>query len=204
MRAVILLACAVLGWPIGAGAVEAGAAGAGAREAGPVGADQASGAASPAGPAPAVPQGDLAHDGLPKVLSGAVKALEAECRAEGGVASWTAKGIFYEVNLSPDGRPDYVLDTHGITCSGGFTPWVGSDGFRYLIFVSTGPGRWTRAFERPARGLEIKDGPTPELILFSHSAYCSKPNPERYQRCTQVYVWRGGKLRKSSEEWFTD
>lgn len=145
------------------------------------------------------------YAGLPKVVARAVKGLEAECRAENGTPEWKLQSVYAVVNVSPDGRPDYLIDTHTIACDGGFTPWVGSDGFRHILFVSTGPGRWIRAFDRGARGFEItepKPGKRPQVIVFSHSAYCTRPNPERFMRCTQVYEWRRGKLRKMSEDWF--
>lgn len=145
------------------------------------------------------------YAGLPKVVVKAVKELEAACRAEGGTPGWKPKSVFEVVNVSPDGRPDYLIDTHAMACEGGITPWIGSDGFRHILFVSTGPGRWSRAFDRGARGFEItvpKDGARPKIIVFSHSAYCTRPNPERFMRCTQIYEWHRGKLRKVSEEWF--
>ncbi len=158
-------------------------------------------AAAPAATAPAANP----YAGLPKVVAKAVKELEAACRAEGGTPGWKPKTVFEVVNVSPDGRPDYLIDTHAMECEGGITPWIGSDGFRHILFVSTGQGRWTRAFDRGARGFEItepKDGTRPKIVVFSHSAYCTRPNPERFMRCTQVYEWRRGRLRKISEVWF--
>lgn len=160
--------------------------------------------AEAAAPIPPAPAANL-YVGLPKVVAKAVKELEAVCRAEGGTPGWKPKTVFEVVNVSPDGRPDYLIDTHAMECEGGFTPWIGSDGFRHILFVSTGPGRWTRAFDRGARGFDItkpKNGGRPQVIVFSHSAYCTRPNPERFMRCTQVYEWRRGRLRKLSEEWF--
>lgn len=170
---------------------------------------------APAVPAPAssapspTPVSAAAADpyaGLPKVVARAVQELEAECRAAEGRPNWKPGTLAEVVNVSPDGRPDYLIDTHAIACDGGFTPWIGSDGFRHILFVSKGPGRWVRAFDRAARGFEIdnKGRKVPQVIVFSHSAYCTRPNPERYMRCTQVYEWRRGKLRKISEDWFTD
>lgn len=158
-------------------------------------------AATPVAAAPAANP----YAGLPKVVAKAVKELEAACRAEGGTPSWNPKTVFDVVNVSPDGRPDYLIDTHAMECEGGITPWIGSDGFRHILFISTGPGRWTRAFDRGARGFDIiapKGGGRPQVIVFSHSAYCTRPNPERFMRCTQIYEWRRGRLRKVSEEWF--
>ncbi|MFG1291106.1 hypothetical protein [Xanthobacter versatilis] len=163
---------------------------------------------APASTAPAPTPGPAAdpYAGLPKVVARAVQELEAECRAAEGRPNWKPGTLAEVVNVSPDGRPDYLIDTHAIACDGGFTPWIGSDGFRHILFVSTGPGRWVRAFDRGARGFEIenKGRKVPQVIVFSHSAYCTRPNPERYMRCTQVYEWRRGKLRKISEDWFTD
>ncbi|MFG1211325.1 hypothetical protein V5F72_02735 [Xanthobacter flavus] len=176
----------------------------------PAAAPLAASAASP----PTVPPAEAAtpvataansYAGLPKVVAKAVKELEAACRADGGSPSWNPKTVFDVVNVSPDGRPDYLIDTHAMECEGGITPWIGSDGFRHILFISTGPGRWTRAFDRGARGFDIiapKGGGRPQVIVFSHSAYCTRPNPERFMRCTQIYEWRRGKLRKVSEEWF--
>lgn len=158
-------------------------------------------AATPVATAPAANP----YAGLPKVVAKALKELEAVCGADGGRPSWNPKTVFDVVNVSPDGRPDYLMDTHAMECEGGITPWIGSDGFRHILFISTGPGRWTRAFDRGARGFDIiapKGGGRPQVIVFSHSAYCTRPNPERFMRCTQIYEWRRGKLRKVSEEWF--
>lgn len=171
-------------------------------------------AATPAAPPPASAEAPAPvaaapasnpYAGLPKVVAKAVKELEAACRAEEGTPKWNPKTVFDVVNVSPDGRPDYLIDTHAMECEGGITPWIGSDGFRHILFISTGPGRWTRAFDRGARGFDIiapKGGGRPQVIVFSHSAYCTRPNPERFMRCTQIYEWRRGKLRKVSEEWF--
>lgn len=158
-------------------------------------------------PSPASPETPPAPDpraGLPPALADAVKELEALCRQEGGTPHWSTEALVSEVNLSPDGRPDYVIDTHGISCADADSPWMGSDGARYIIYVSTGPDRWVRAFDGPARTLDITTAAKPELVLLSHVAYCKAPNPKRYQRCTQTYVWRKGQLRKIDEEWFTD
>ena len=157
--------------------------------------------------APAAVPGGNPYRGLPKVVARAVRQLEAACRKEEGTAHWSPAGVYQVVNVSTDGWPDFLIDTHAIACDGGITPWVGSDGFRYILFVSTGPGRWTRAFDRPARIFEIteaKDGQPPRLEVFSHYAHCKLPNPDRYMRCSQTYEWRRGKLRTVSEEWSTD
>lgn len=147
------------------------------------------------------------YSGLPKVVAQAVRQLEADCRREEGTARWSPTGVYTVVNVSPDGRPDYLIDTHAIACDDGVAPWMGSDGFRYILFVSTGPGRWTRAFDRPARIFEIveaKDGQPARVEVFSHYAHCALPNPDRYMRCNQTYEWRGGRLRKVSEDWETN
>lgn len=161
-------------------------------------------AAAPSPASPETPPALDPHAGLPPALVGAVEELEALCRKEGGTPHWSTQALVSEVNLSPDGRPDYVIDTHGISCGDADSPWMGSDGARYIIYVSTGPDGWVRAFDRPARTLDVTAGAKPELVLLSHVAYCKAPNPKRYQRCTQTYVWRKGKLRKIDEEWFTD
>ncbi len=162
-------------------------------------------AVPPAAPEAATAPAANPYAGLPKVVVKAVKELEASCRAEEGTSRWNPKTVFDVVTVSPDGRPDYLIDTHAMECEGGITPWIGSDGFRHILFISTGPGRWTRAFDRGARGFDIiapKGGGRPQVIVFSHAAYCTRPNPERFMRCTQIYEWRRGKLRKVSEEWF--
>lgn len=163
----------------------------------------AAGEPPPPASEPAAPSADP-FAGLPKEVAVAVKELEEECRAEHGVPRWTAHALFGPVNVSPDGRPDYLINTHGIECVGNSTPWIGSDGFRYIVIVSTGKGKWVRAFDRSARGFEITEGKDPRIILFSHSGDCTRPNPKRYQRCTQDYAWRHGKLKLMSEEWETD
>ncbi|MFG1263839.1 MULTISPECIES: hypothetical protein [Xanthobacter] len=172
----------------------------------PVAAPAAPPPASAEAPAPvAAAPASNPYAGLPKVVAKAVKELEAACRAEEGTPKWNPKTVFDVVNVSPDSQPDYLIDTHAMECDGGITPWIGSDGFRHILFISTGPGRWTRAFDRGARGFDIiapKGGGRPQVIVFSHSAYCTRPNPERFMRCTQIYEWRRGKLRKVSEEWF--
>lgn len=190
MRMFVLVLCAVLGLAPLAFAAED-----------PPAAPSAAPAATP--PVPAASPDPYA--GLPKPVVGAIKELEAACRDEGGTAKWTAKGLVDEVDFSHDGQPDYLIDTHGVECSASVTPWIGSDGFRHIIFISKGKGKWVRAFDRSARGLELitKDGET-RLILFSHSGDCTRPNPKRYQRCTQEYAWRHGKLKLIDEEWFTD
>ncbi len=191
--ACILLLAGPLAGPATAGALAA------EREAGPP--------PAPAAPSPAPPEAPAApdpHAGLPPALAGAVAELEALCRKEGGTPGWSTGALVSEVSLSPDGRPDYVIDTRGIRCEGADSPWMGSDGARYMIYVSTGPDRWVRAFDRSARALNVTGGPKPELVLLSHAASCKAPNPKHYQRCTETYVWRKGKLRKIDEEWFDD
>jgi len=206
MRIGVVTLCAVIGLGPFTSSARAGETPTGAAANAPAAGTQM---AQPA-PDPAAVAGQPASNpyaGLPKVVAGAVKGLEAACRAEDGTPQWSAKTVFTVVDVSPDGRPDYLIDTHDMACEGGFTPWVGSDGFRYILFVSTGPGRWTRAFDRGARGFEIAPGghgKLPHLVVFSHSAYCTRSNPERYMRCTQIYEWRRGKLRKTDEAWFTD
>lgn len=165
-----------------------------------------SAAVAPEAEKPVVPAGDP-YAGLPKIVAKAVRELQEECETEDGTFTWKPETVYAVVKVSPDGRPDYLIDTHTVSCDGGYTPWVGSDGFRHILFVSIGPGRWTRAFDRGARGFMIvapKGGGRPRVEVFSHSAYCTRPNPERYMRCTQLFEWRGGKLKKISETWFTD
>lgn len=176
--------------------------------AGPAGAAEGPSGARPGEPAPApaaAPPADP-YAGLPRVVATAVRELEAACRAEEGTLRWDPRTVYAVVEVSQDGRPDYLIDTHDLACDdGGYTPWIGSDGFRYIVFVSTGPDRWTRAFDRPARIFEIvaPKGGRPRIEVLSHAAHCTRPNPERYQRCEQTFEWRRGKLRKVHEEWFT-
>lgn len=215
MRTVLVAAvCAVLG-PGAPGMVQAAEAPPSPATTSPATASPATPSPAPsASPAPAETAAPVAtasaatpYAGLPKVVAKAVKELEAACRAGGGTPGWQLKTVFEAVDLSPDGRPDYLIDTHAMACDDGIPPWMGSDGFRYILFVSTAPHRWTRAFDRPARIFEIvpaKDGAPARVEVFSHYAHCALPNPDRYMRCNQTYEWRGGRLRKVSEDWETN
>jgi hypothetical protein len=143
-------------------------------------------------------------DALPKTVIADVKWLEQRCRDVGGTPTWTADELIKQIDLSPDGVPDYVIEAGSMDCDGrqsGRTPWTSSGGAQLIVWISVGRDKWARAFDADVFIWNVsKLKSQPVFYVLQNIGYCGKRvSRTEYRRCAHEYVVLNGRLRQISE-----
>jgi hypothetical protein len=109
-------------------------------------------------------------------------AIEA-CTQDGGGAVTFAPDTVQEIDLTGDGRDDYIVDFHNTLCADREATYCGTGGCDMDILVTLPNGRIRTVFSDRVRGIEIKQGNGVRLIRFQlHGGYCGgHGNPSCYK-----------------------
>ncbi len=95
--------------------------------------------------------------------------LSAGCRARSGQAPSFGPNFLRLANLTPDGRPDYVVDVSAMTCPGATGAFCRGRECPVHVIVSF-PGGYRRVLERFAEGVDIRPGADRDVLVFGHEA----------------------------------
>jgi hypothetical protein len=130
-------------------------------------------AAVAASPAPAQDAKTFRSDGYPAAVQAALQDARDECRREGGSAVTFAPDTVRTLDLTGDGRIDYIVDLRGAECAGRSSVFCGTAGCDLDIIVALRSGRYRTVFSDRVRDYEILPGRGARTIRFMlHGSYC--------------------------------
>lgn len=95
--------------------------------------------------------------------------LTVGCRSRSGQVASFGPGFLREANLTPDGRPDYVVDVSAMTCPGAAGAFCRGRECPVHVFASF-PGGYRRVLERFAEGVDIRPGPDRDVLVLGQEA----------------------------------
>ena len=148
-------------------------------------------------------------DALPRTVIDDVKWLEQRCYDVGGQPEWNAADLIKQIDLSPDGSPDYVIETRAMECEGariGRAPWIGDGGAQVIVWASVGRNRWAKVFDADAFVWSVSKGRNrPVFYVLQDIGYCGKRiSRTDFYRCVHEYVMLNGRLRQIREAGTTE
>ena len=148
---------------------------------------------SPAEPAADEPEGDddrtpataatklaLAQPPYPRAVQQALDSGRKECLGQGGARLTYKRGIVRKIDLTGDGRDDYLVDFRAGFCAERLYMFNGTGGWDLDIFVARPKGGLTHVFSGRVRDYDISPGPGPRTITFQlHGGYCGLAGAEQ-------------------------
>jgi hypothetical protein len=115
----------------------------------------------------------------PKDVQTALAYASDECKSQGGGEAILAPDAVQTVDLTADGRPDYIIQFGGTKCSAGTRAvFCGSGGCLINILVTLPNGHVRKVFDNYVRSFDIRPDPakattSPRTIGFElHGGYC--------------------------------
>jgi hypothetical protein len=114
----------------------------------------------------------------PPAVQKALRYANEECASQGGGQVTFAADTVRKVDLTGDGRDDYIVDFHDTECGGYKTVYCGTGGCTMEILVTLPRGRIRSVFSDRVRSYEILPDQVPHhrgprTIRFElHGSYC--------------------------------
>jgi hypothetical protein len=130
----------------------------------------AAGSALAQGPAKP-PAFDPGH--YPPEVRKALRYANEECTGQGGGAVMFAPDTVRELDLTGDGRDDYIVDFRDTECAGRQAVYCGTGGCSVEILVTLPNGKIRSVFSDRVRSYQILPGQGARAIRFElHGSYC--------------------------------
>ncbi|WP_027526902.1 hypothetical protein [Bradyrhizobium sp. Ec3.3] len=113
----------------------------------------------------------------PSEVQKALHYAHQECQSQGGGAVSFAPDTVREIDLTGDGRDDYVVDFRDTKCDGSEAAYCGSGGCVMNVLVTLPNGNLRRVFDGYVRNYEIeptpmKRGAARTMRFELHGGYC--------------------------------
>lgn len=132
--------------------------------------------------------GQQAFVSFPTEIRRALVSAEDACRRAGGARVTLSVNAVRKVDLTGDGRDDYIIDFHETECVGRAAFFCGTGGCGLLILVALRGGALRKVFDDRVREYEILSGRGASDIRFVlHGSYCGghgNPSCEKTHRIT--------------------
>ncbi|WP_257550803.1 hypothetical protein [Sphingopyxis sp. DBS4] len=128
----------------------------------------------------------------PREVQAVYDQLKQDCRAEGGKFVPDRAGFATQVEVTNDGKADWVIEYAATRCTtSGYSAWCGTAGCVIGILGSTKNGL-REIFNDNVRGWDIisVDAKRKGLMLLTHGSVCGGYGAEV---CGQTLVWNGQK-----------
>jgi hypothetical protein len=128
---------------------------------------------------PAAAQGPVYPKDVQAVLDRATKF----CRDEGGTRTEFSAEDIQKIDLTGDGRDDYIVHLQNAKCVEREAVFCGTGGCDLEILIANRDGSYRSIFGQRVRGYEIKPGRGARTIRFQlHGTYCGgHGNPSCYK-----------------------
>jgi len=109
----------------------------------------------------------------PPAVRNALGYANEECTRQGGGAVTFAPDTVRKLDLTGDGRDDYIVDFRDTECADREAAYCGTGGCSLEILVTLPNGRVRRVFDGHVRSYEILPGEGARTIRFAlHGGYC--------------------------------
>ncbi len=118
----------------------------------------------------------------PREVEAALDRARKECALQGGERVEFLEAIVKRLDLTGDGRDDYIVDLNGTSCVGREAVYCGTGGCDLAILVAKPGGGYLKVFDQRVRAYEIIGERDPRRIRFAlHGSYCGgHGNPSCY------------------------
>jgi hypothetical protein len=119
----------------------------------------------------------------PRELEAEFDWARKECASAGGERVEFGEAVVKKLDLTGDGRDDYIVDLNGASCVGREAVYCGTGGCDLAILVANPGGGYIKVFDQRVRGYEIKGERGPRRIRFAlHGSFCGGyGNPSCYK-----------------------
>jgi hypothetical protein len=122
--------------------------------------------------------------------AGAKLALDVarkECLAKRGLRLTVGPEAIRSIDLTGDGRTDYIVNYDHVTCERRPEIFCGTGGCPLVIVVALPNGRFREVFRQQVLVHEVEPGSGARTIRFRlHGTYCGKTGPEPCFRHRQI------------------
>jgi hypothetical protein len=109
----------------------------------------------------------------------AIDAARKACRQANGLRLTVKPEAVRGIDLTGDGRPDFIVDFEQVECERRENIFCGTGGCDLAIVVALGGGKFRQVFRQHVLRYAIEDGEGARTIRFDlHGAYCGKTGPE--------------------------
>jgi hypothetical protein len=126
--------------------------------------------------------------GYPADVMASLRYAHDECKREGGKGTRFAAGTVRKLDLTGDGRADYIVDLRHAECVGRHDLYCGTAGCNIEILTARRSGKLRTVFSDRVREYEILPGNGARSVRFMmHGSYCGRagnPSCEKTQRIT--------------------
>src|SRR3954469_14912102 len=95
----------------------------------------------------------------PPGVQKSVRYANEECESQGGGAVTLAPDTVRRIDLTGDGRDDYIVDFHNTACAGRESVYCGTGGCTMEILVTLPDGKVRSVFSGRAHDIEISPDP---------------------------------------------
>jgi hypothetical protein len=110
---------------------------------------------------------------FPPEVRKSLRDAHQECRREGGGKVTFAPDTVRTIDLTGDGRPDYIVSLQDAACEGREVVYCGTGGCELDILVTLPSGKIRNVFSARVRSYEILPGESAKTIRFMlHGTYC--------------------------------
>jgi hypothetical protein len=119
----------------------------------------------------------------PKEVQAVLDRAAGSCREQGGTETKFSTEDIRKIDLTGDGRDDYVVHLQNAECGEREAAFCGTGGCELGILIANRDGTYKSIFAQRVRGYEIKPGRGARSIRFQlHGGYCGgHGNPSCYK-----------------------
>jgi hypothetical protein len=135
----------------------------------------------------AAPRAAFDPEAYPSEVRKSLRYANEECARDGGGKATFAPDTVRKLDLTGDGRDDYIVDFRDTECAGSQAVYCGTGGCTMEILVTLPSGKVRSVFNDRVRVIEILDGQGPSagprtIRLALHGSYCGgHGNPSCYK-----------------------
>ena len=124
-------------------------------------------------PAESARPGAFNPGSFPREVRKSLQYARDECRRQGGGRVTFAPDTVRKLDLTGDGRDDYIVDLHDTECAGARAVYCGTGGCTLDIIVARRGGGFRNVFSDRVLEYEILPGAGARTIRFRlHGSYC--------------------------------
>lgn len=129
----------------------------------------------------------LKLDGLPRVLQQSLQSARDECRKQEGSRVVFGPDTVRKLDLTGDGRDDYIVNFRDTKCEGRDWIYCGTGGCDLEIIVARKRGGYRTVFSGHVRDYDILPGRGTRTIRFSlHGSYCGGFGPDECKKLRKI------------------